>query len=103
MYFDATPTNMTEVLVAVLALVAIVMLMRKQYDSNMPLLFYFAAVVFTNMADRPVDPYLLYGSLGFALLLRFEFLNKTFSKLIAFCTTVGLALMVYTMISDVLV
>jgi hypothetical protein len=103
MYFDATPTNMTEVLVVVLAFVAIVMLMRKRYDSNMPLLFYFFAVIFTSSFDRPVNPYVMYGSLAAALLLRFEFMNTGFSKVVAFCTTTGLCMMIWVMISDVLV
>ena len=102
MYFDATPTNMTEVLVVVLAMVSIVMLMRKRYDSNLPLLFYFSALVFTSAFDRPVDPLVMYGSFAFALLLRFEFLNTAFTKFIAFCTTCGLGLMVYALMSDVL-
>src|SRR5258708_35158699 len=75
MVFDATPTNMTEILVVALAVVALIMLMRKRYDSNLPLLFYFFAVLFTNAFDRPVNPFVMYGSLAFALLLRFEFMN----------------------------
>ena len=102
MNFDATPTNMTELLVVVLALVAVVMLMRKRYDSNIPLLFYFFALLFTNMADRPVNPYLMYGSLAVTLLLRFEFMNKGFSKFVAFLTTTGLCMMIWAMMSDVL-
>ncbi len=101
MGFNATPTNMTELLVLILAVVAVIMLMRKQYDTNMPLLFYFAATVFTNSVDRPVDPIIFYGSLGFALLLRFEFLNSTFSKLIAFCTGAGLCSVLWIMLGDI--
>lgn len=102
MIFDPTPTNMTEILVVALAVVAIIMLMKKRYDSNLPLLFYCAAVVFTGAFDRQVNPYIMYGSLAFALLLRFEFLNKTFSKLIAFFTAVGLCMTSWAMMSDVL-
>ena len=100
MAFDATPTNMTEILVTVLAVVGIIMLMRKRFDSNMPLLFYFVALLFTNLADRPVNPYLMYGSLAFALLLRFEFMNTGFSKFIAFFAGAGLFGMIWAMMSD---
>ena len=102
MHFDATPTNMTEVLVVVLALVSIVMLMRKRYDSNLPLLFYFVALGFTSLFDRPVDPLIMYGSFGFALMLRFEFMNAGITKFIAFGAATGLCLMVYEMMADVL-
>ena len=93
---------MTELLVACLAPVAIFMLLRKRYDSNIPLLFYSLAAVFTNAADRQVQPAILYGGMAFCLLLRFEFMGNGFSKLIAFLAGSGLALMTWVMLSDVL-
>ena len=101
--FNATPTNMTELLVASLAVVAVIMLARKRYDSNLPLLFYFMAVVFTNAADRQVNPAILYGGLAFCLLLRFEFMGSSISKLVAFLASTGLVLMIWVMVSDVLI
>ncbi len=102
MYFNATPTNMTELLVVCLAVVAVIVLLRKRYDSNLPLLFYTLAVVFTNAADRPVNPAILYGGLAFCLLLRFEFMGVGFSKVVAFLASAGLVLMIFVMMSDVL-
>ncbi len=102
MYFDATPTNMTELLVTVPAVFAVIMLMRKKYDSNLPLLFYFLAVLFTNWADRPVEPILMYGGLGFAMLLRFEFMNTSFSKFIAFFTQAGLTGVIWATWTDMM-
>lgn len=103
MYFNATPKNMTELLVVCLAVVAVIMLLRKRYDSNLPLLFYTLAVVFTNAADRPVNPAILYGGLAFCLLLRFEFMGSGFSKVVAFLANAGLVLMIWVMVSDVMV
>ena len=102
MYFNATPTNMTELLVVCLAVVGVIMLLRKRYDSNIPLLFYALAVVFTNGADRQIHPAILYGGLAFCLLLRFEFMGKGFSKLVAFLASAGLVTMIWVMMSDVL-
>ena len=102
MYFNASPSNMTELLVVCLAVVSIVMLLRKRYESNLPLLFYSLAVMFTNGVDRPVHPAILYGGLVFCLLLRFEFMGKRISKVVAFIANVGLVLMVWSMMSDVL-
>ena len=48
-------TTFTELLVVCVAVVAMFMLLRKRYDSNLPLLFYFMAVVFTNAVDRQVN------------------------------------------------
>ena len=102
MYFNASPTNITELLVVCLAVASMVMLMRKHYESNLPLLFYSLAVLFTNGADRPVHPAILYGGLLFCLLLRFEFMGKGISKLVAFLANAGLALMIWTMMEHVL-
>ena len=102
MYFNASATNITEILVVSLAVVSIIMLLKKRYDSNVPLLFYSLAVMFTNGADRQVHPAILYGGLLFCLLLRFEFMGKKISKAVAFLANTGLVLMIWRMMSDVL-
>jgi hypothetical protein len=99
MFFSATPTNLTAVLVCVPAFLAVLMLLRKRYDTNLPLLFYFLAVMFTNFADRPVDPFIMYGGLGSALLLRFEFMGTGFSRFVAWCANTGLCLMIWSMLA----
>ena len=102
MEFNPTSLNVTEVLVISLALAAAVLLMRKRYDSNLPLLFYFVLVMFNNMSDRGVNPYLLYTGLIFALLLRFEFMGGGFAKLVAFLTTASLGAIIWLMMAEVL-
>jgi hypothetical protein len=99
--FDANSENITALLVALLAVVAMVLLMKKKYDSNLPLLFYFVALIFTNMSDRTVNPYLMVIGLGFALLLRFEFLNPGFTKIMAGLTTLSLGVIVYVFLVEV--
>jgi hypothetical protein len=102
MYFNATPTNMTELLVVSLAVVGVIMLLRKRYDSNIPLLFYSLAVMFANGADRPIHPAILSGGVAFCLLLRFEYMGSGFSKFVAILANAGLVLMIWVMMSDVL-
>jgi len=80
MSFQATPLNVTTMLVVVLAGVALFLLMRGRHESNMPLIFYSAAVMLVTSSDRSVNSYLLYTGLAFALLLRFEFMSKGFAK-----------------------
>jgi hypothetical protein len=99
--FDANSENITELLVALLAIIAMVLLMKKKYDSNLPLLFYFVALIFTNMTDRSVNPYLLVVGLAFALLLRFEFLNPGFTKIMAGLTTLSLGVIVYVFLVEI--
>lgn len=94
---------MVALLVSCLAFVGMFSLIRKKYDSNIPLLFYAFAVPFTSMFNRPVHPYLLYGALGTAMLLRFEFMGTSFTKFIAFFATCGLGLMIWALLSDAMV
>jgi hypothetical protein len=102
MEFNPTSLNVTEVLVISLAVAAALVLMRKRYDSNLPLLFYFVLVMFNNMSDRGVNPYLLYTGLILALLLRFEFMGGSFAKLVAFLTTASLGCIIWLMMAEVL-
>jgi hypothetical protein len=102
MEFNPTSLNVTEVLVISLAVAAAIFLMRKRYDSNLPLLFYFVLVMFDNMSDRGVNPYLLYTGLILALLLRFEFMGGGFAKLVAFLTTASLGVIIWLMMAEVL-
>jgi hypothetical protein len=101
MDFQGTPLNMTTLLVAALAIVAVFFLLRKKYDSNLPLLFYSVAIVFTNLTDRGIHPVLLYGGMAFALLLRFEFMNQGFAKIIAFFATSSICLIIYVFLVQV--
>jgi hypothetical protein len=94
---------MVAVLVSALAIVGILMLMKKRYDSNIPLLFYFFAVPFTSMFERPIHPAIMFGSLAFALLLRFEFMGAGFTKFVAFLAGVGLCVMTYALIVETMV
>jgi hypothetical protein len=98
---DVNSVNITELLVALLAVVAMAFLMRKKYDSNLPLLFYVVAFIFTNFSDRSINPYLMVVGLALALLLRFEFMNPGFTKVVAGLTTVSMGIIVYVFLAEV--
>jgi hypothetical protein len=98
---DANSENISALLVVALAVVSMFVLIRKKYDSNLPLLFYFVALIFTNMSGKVVNPYLMFVGLCLALLLRFEFMNTGFSKVVAFLNTASLAVIVYVFLSEV--
>ena len=101
MYFEATPANVSSLLVVALALLTIIFLLQKRYDSNLPLLFYFVSLTFQSIADRQVNPYLMYTGLILALTLRFEFMGKGLTKFVAFCTTTALIGIVWVMVADI--
>ncbi len=98
----ATPANITTLLIVALAVISVVFLVRKQqYDSNLPLLFYFVAVIFSNSTEETVNPYLLYAGLSFALLLRFEFMNHGFVKVVAVFAAGSTLLVIWNFLADV--
>jgi hypothetical protein len=91
MYFDATPLNMTMLLIVALGVWALSSLYRGKYTSNLPLLFY--ACAFVMASTDGMNFYIMYIGLGLALVLRFEFMSKGFTKFVAFLsgTAIGLA------------
>ena len=94
---------MVAALISALAIVGISMLIRGRYDSNVPLAFYFFAVPFTTLFQRPIHLGILYGGLGIALLLRFEFMGSGFTKFIAVFAAIGLGVMICALLSIAIV
>ena len=101
MYFDATPLNMTTMLVVALAIVALVFLFKGRYDSNLPLLFYGATLALTSTTDRSLNTYLLYSGIAFALVLRFEFMGKGFTKFIGVLNTFAICSIVAVFFNEI--
>ena len=101
MDFQATPLNITTLLVVALAVVALTYLFRGRYDSNVPLLFYSATLLLTTLSDRSVNVYLLYSGIALALILRFEFMGKGFAKFINVLTTSAIGLIVLSFLDQV--
>jgi hypothetical protein len=101
MDFQATPLNITTILVIVLAVIALIYLFRGRYDSNLPLLFYSAALLLTTLTDRSVNTYLLYSGIALALILRFEFMGKGFAKFVNVLTTGAIGLIVLSFLDQV--
>ena len=101
MDFQATPLNITTLLVVALAVIALIYLVRGRYDSNLPLLFYSATMLLTTLTDRSVNVYLLYSGIALALILRFEFMGKGFAKFINVLTTAAIGLIVLSFLDQV--
>jgi len=101
MYFDATPMNMTILLVVSLAIIAIILLMRGRYDSNLPLLYYSAALTLSVLTDRGLPLMLLYSGIACALVLRFEFMGKGFTKFVGVVNSIAISLTVLAFLNQV--
>ncbi len=101
MYFDASPINITILLVVALAVIAIVLLSKGRYDSNLPLLYYTAALSLTVLTDRGLSPILLYTGIAFALILRFEFMGKGFTKFIGVANSIAMGITIFALLNQV--
>ena len=93
--------NMTILLVVSLAIIAIVLLSRGRYDSNVPLLYYTAALTVSVLSDRGLSPILLYSGIAFALVLRFEFMGKGFTRFIGVVNSIAMGLTVFAFLEQV--
>jgi len=100
MSFDATPLNITTILVSALAIAALSFLFKGRYDSNLPLLFYSATLALTSMTDRSLNTYLLYTGFAFALVLRFEFMGKGFTKFVGILNCSAICLILISFCAD---
>jgi xanthine/uracil permease len=101
MYFDATPGNVSTMLVIALAVVAVVMLLKGRYDSNLPLLFYVVTLGLISITDRTLPVYLLVAGIGVALVLRFEFMGKGFTKFVGIVNTLAIGLIALVFLGQV--
>ncbi len=81
MDFRATPLNIVSLLLIALAVCVLHFLSKRRIDSNLPLVFYVAVFAFLRYSDRELHPYLFFGGLALALLLRFEFMNRMFTTM----------------------
>ena len=93
--------NMTILLVVSLAIIAIVLLSRGRYDSNLPLLYYSAALAVSVLTDRGLPLILLYSGIAFALVLRFEFMGKGFTKFIGVANSIAMGLTALVFLNEV--
>lgn len=101
MYFDATPLNLSTMLVVALATAALILLLRGRYDSNIPLLFYGVTLGLLGVTDRSLDPYLLCAGIALALLLRFEFMGKGFTKFVGALNSLAIGLIIVAFLGQV--
>ena len=94
-YFDATPTNFTLMLVLALGGWALQSVSKQRSDVNVPLVFYAVILIFSRMSDKSLNIPLIFAGVVLASLVRFEFLNKSFVKWISYCQMVVLVMILW--------
>ncbi len=64
------------------ALFAIYLLFRKRQESNLPVVYYCVMIGYTSFLEGRLSPWIVVIGLIVALLLRFEFMNDTLTKIV---------------------
>ncbi len=96
-----TPTDVITLLLVAMAMYVVWSLARSRLDSNLPLLFYFALGLFLSLTTRHLDSFLYGGGLASALVLRFEFMNGIFTRVVLWLEMVALTFIAYKLTGDV--
>ena len=87
---DASPLNVTTLLIVALGILAASFLVKKRLDSNLPLFFYLIVLGYATWSDRQVNVFAFGAGLVLALVLRFEFMSKKLTRLVLWLELVAL-------------
>jgi hypothetical protein len=100
---NPTPFDISTALLAAFACWVVYLRAKGHSDSNIPLFYYgvivYYVVVYGDWTTLP--PLLVYVTLVFALLLRFEFMNASFAKVVGMVECCGLAGIIYFNLSTI--
>ncbi len=64
-------------------------------DSNIPIIFYIALIAYMQSTEGSVPFWLIATGLALALILRFEFMNNGFTRVVKFLELGALGVMLY--------
>jgi hypothetical protein len=78
----ASSFYVTTALLVVGALFVVYLRIRNWFDTNVPLIYYGIMIVYSNALDGLLQPWVVYFGVILALLLRFEFMNLQFTRVI---------------------
>jgi hypothetical protein len=93
--------NVTTILMAALAVYVMYTRLKNWLDSNVPLLYYIFLVIYMKAVDGSVPLWLSLAGLGCALILRFEFMNEIFTRVLKFIEFAVLAVIIYLCVTMV--
>jgi|SRR5689334_8184287 hypothetical protein len=102
MSFKDTPGGVTTLLFVAFALFVIYTRMKNWLDSNVPVIFYAAMIVYANTLAERLPAWVVYAGFGLGMILRFEFMNTKFTKFIKVVEYCVLAAIVYLCTREVL-
>ena len=103
MGFTADVFSVTTLLLVAFALFVIFIRTKNWLDSNVPIVYYVAMIIYVRSIDNPRLP-LWVVLVGFALcgLLRFEFMNTILTRIIKALEMITLAVIIYLSLAMIL-
>jgi|SRR5579872_1422451 len=101
MEFNATPFNVSTALLVAFALWVIYLRIKGNAETNVPLIYY-GIIIYYVVAYEALPAFVVYISVVLGLLLRFEFMNARFIKLVSLLECVGLGTIIYFNVATIL-
>lgn len=68
---------------------------KNWFDSNLPIIFYIVLIAYMQSTEGAVPFWLIGAGLALALILRFEFMNNGFTRVVKFLELGTLGVMLY--------
>jgi hypothetical protein len=87
--------SVTTALMAAFALFVIYTRFKNWLESNVPLLYYLALIIYMQAVEGSVPMWLSLAGLCCALILRFEFMNEVFIRIVKLVEMVVLVIICY--------
>jgi hypothetical protein len=93
--------SVTTVLMAALALYVIYTRLKNWLESNIPIFYYVFLIIYMRAMDGNVPLWLSLAGLCCALILRFEFMNAVFIRVVKFIEMAILGVIIYLCVTMV--
>jgi phosphoglycerol transferase MdoB-like AlkP superfamily enzyme len=94
--------TVTTALMVAFALFVIYTRFKNWLDSNVPIFFYVILIAFVKSVDGTVPLWLMLAAFALGLVLRFEFMNVTFARVVKVFELCALAAIIYFCVQMIL-
>jgi hypothetical protein len=91
----SSASSVTAVLLIAFGIFVMYTQWKNWFDSNLPIIFYVVFFAFMQSVDGAVPFWLICAGFGLALVLRFEFMNTGFMKVVKYLELCALGTMLY--------
>jgi hypothetical protein len=94
--------SVTTALIVAFALFVIYTRLKNWLDSNVPIFFYVILIAYMKAVEGTVPLWLMLTAFALALVLRFEFMNVTFARIVKIVELCALGAIIYFCVQMIL-